>query len=285
MDKEKTSAAFSNISTFDGLRKNLADKANKLSARKGDNVRYLCHYTSLQAAVSIIKNKKWYIGSPLNMNDGLELTHAEKEIWERIFFASFMYEPQESIAMWSMYAQPWADGVMLRIPVDAFKKRKDGSPVISTANPKTKRANSDDISGAAKLSFHAVAYTNAESKEPMDDEVLSCGEQRNVILRDAVTAPELVGYVKDCAWSYENEYRMRIDVNDSVSCTGISLSIPDEVINEMEITAGPRFEGNLYSRIEEEIAVELGRSRIANSVFQGKLNWIYCDDCLKSKKK
>ena len=65
---------------------------------------------------------------------------------------------------------------------------------ISTADPETKRANSDGISIATKLSFHAVAYTNAESKESADEEVLSCGNQENVILRDVITAPELVGY-------------------------------------------------------------------------------------------
>lgn len=285
MDREKTSAAFPNINTFDGLRKNLTERANKLAARKGENVLYLCHYTSLRAAISIIKNKQWYIGSPLRMNDGLELTHAGEETWKKIFFASFMYEPQESIAMWSMYAQPWSDGVMLRIPVDAFKKWKDGNLIISTADPETKRANSDDISIATKLSFHAVAYTNAESKESADEEVLSCGNQENVILRDVITAPELVGYVKDCAWSYENEYRMRVDVDDSISCAGISLSIPDETINAIEITAGPRFKGDLYSRIQKEIAMTLGTARITNSIFQGKLKWIYCDDCLRAEKK
>ena len=284
MDDEKISMAFSNIKTYDGLKKNLIDKANRLSGRKGNNVRYLCHYTSLQAAVSIIKTKRWYLGSPLNMNDGLELAHAENEVWEKIFFASFMYEPQESIAMWSMYAQPWSDGIMIRIPVDVFKKWwKDGDHIISTADPKTKIDNSDNISASSKLSFHAVAYTNAESKKPMDEEELVCGDQKNSILKNVITDPKLVGYIKDCAWSYENEYRMRVDVDDSISCSGLSLSIPDEIVNAIEITAGPRFKGNLHSAVEKEIAAALNKGRISNSIFQGKLNWVYCDDCSYAK--
>ena len=286
MKKDKTSLAFTKISKYDELQKNLVEKAKNLHEHKGDNILYLCHYTSLKAAVSIIKTKRWYLGSPLNMNDGLELAHAGKEVWKKIFFASFMYEPQESIAMWSMYAQPWNDGVMIRIPVEMFKKwYKDGKCVISTANPETKNTNLDDISNYSRLSFHAVAYTNAESKRPNEEEELLCGGQKNFILKKVISTPKLVGYIKDSAWSYENEYRLRVDIDDSISCSGLFLSIPDEIVNAIEITTGPRFKGNLYSEIKKEITKVFNEGRINNSIFKGKLNWVYCDSCSYVKMK
>ena len=50
------------------------------------------------------------------MNDQLEYERGEKMIWEHLAFASFMTECKESIGMWSMYAQEWQDGIMLKIP-------------------------------------------------------------------------------------------------------------------------------------------------------------------------
>lgn len=35
--------------------------------------RYVCHYTSVNALTAIMKSGLWYVGSPKNMNDGLEM--------------------------------------------------------------------------------------------------------------------------------------------------------------------------------------------------------------------
>ena len=92
---------------------NINDRLKKTSS--------LCQYTSLKAVINIISNGYWYLGSPKNMNDGLELQQG-LNTKDNIFFSSFMAEQKESIAMWSMYAQPWEDGVMISIPVKAFKQ-------------------------------------------------------------------------------------------------------------------------------------------------------------------
>ncbi len=277
--------AFSKVSTYLDLQKYLQDKATGLKNTENGAQRYLCHYTSLKAAVGIIKSGKWYIGSPIEMNDGLELSHADRDVWEKIFFASFMLEPKESIAMWSMYAQPWPDGVMIRIPVEVFKEWMKSSPQMSSADSSTKQANPDNITDLAHLRFHAVAYTNAESKNKGEIEELICGGQINNTLHNSIQSKELVGYIKDCAWSYENEYRMRIDMNSFSAYRGIALSVPEKVINAMEITAGPRFEDDLYFRIEEEVAIAVSSDRLKNSIFRNKLNWVYCDSCLRLNSK
>ena len=67
--------------------------------------------------------------------------------------------------------------------------------------------------------------------------------------------------------------------------TGLFLSIPDEIVNAIEITTGPRFKGNLYSEIEKEITKVFNEGRINNSIFKGKLNWVYCDSCSYVKMK
>ncbi len=282
--KDKQMKAFEEVSSYEELRRHLIDRANKLNnTHNGGVTRYICHYTNLDAAIAIIKNQRWYIGSPTRMNDGLELSHASTKDWNKTFFASFMLEPKESIAMWSMYAQPWLDGVMLRIPVERFKSWIKAPLSISSADPDTKAANGDDIASTVEVSFHAVAYTNAESKDSAETEHLYCGRDKNTNLNNILSSSELIGYVKDSAWSYENEYRLRVDDKSGAAYKAVSISIPDDIIDSFEIVAGPRFSGDLLTRIQTKIAGNFDGKQARQSIFTGKLNWVYCDDCGRKK--
>ena len=107
---------FKKIETANELINYLKDTSSRLR-----NTTVVCQYTNLRAVVSIISERCWYLGSPKNMNDGLELKQG-LDSRDDIFFSSFMTEQRESIAMWSMYAQPWEDGVMIAIPVPEFKR-------------------------------------------------------------------------------------------------------------------------------------------------------------------
>lgn len=42
-------------------------------------------------------------------------------------------------------------------------------------------------------------------------ETLSWSNQKNASIRDAVRIPELTGYIKDVAWSYEKELRIKAE--------------------------------------------------------------------------
>ena len=210
------------------------------------------------------------------MNDGLELSHASGFLWDKIFFASFMIEPKESIAMWSMYAQPWEKGVMIKIPVEQFKAWVNSILLISSADSSTKKAHGDDISYSTNLFFHAVAYTNADSVDAGEPEIITCGGEENRVLSKATNVAELVGFIKDSAWSYENEFRLRVEVTSDHVYDAVSIQIPDAVIDTMEIVAGPRFAGNLSERIGQEIQRQL---KFDQSLFSDKLKWIPCDTC------
>lgn len=284
MDKKhKRMKSFGEVNTHKELRQHLIDRASTLKNTNGGVPRYICHYTKLDAAIAIIKNQRWYIGSPTRMNDGLELSHASTEEWNRTFFASFMLEPKESIAMWSMYAQPWPDGVMLRIPVEKFKYWIKNPLAISSADPDTKTANDDDITSGVEVTFHAVAYTNAESKDSSEPEHLYCGGDKNLLLKNILSSDELVGCVKDSAWSYENEYRLRVNNKSDADYKAVSISIPHEVVDSFEVVAGPRFKGDLLARIQAKIDSRVGDNQVKRSMFTGKLNWVYCDDCGRGK--
>ena len=281
-DKKKTNS-FDSINTYEGLKINLQNKAKSLHNSSKGTERYMCHYTSLGAVISIIQDHQWYIGSPKNMNDGLELSHASDNLWDKIFFSSFMIEPKESIAMWSMYAQPWKEGVMIRIPVEKFKNWINNSPIISSANKDSKKANDDNITSDTSISFHAVAYTNADSKGNYEAEKIICGWESNSNLSNVTNSVELIGYIKDSAWSYENEYRIRADITSDRRYEAISISIPDDIIDSFEIVAGPRFKGVLFEEIQKKIKYRMDMNHIKESIFTGKLKKVNCDSCKRIK--
>lgn len=236
----------------------------------------LCHYTNVKVALAIINGGFWYIGSPKNMNDGLEYSKVDETLWSNLFFASFMIDQKESIGMWSMYAQPWNEGVMISIPSEIFKRWVKEAERVYKANPSTKSTESEFYESPKMVSISAprVMYYNHMPKEK--ENLFSCGRANNSILCVDNIYNEMVGYVKDDAWSYENEVRLRVDVDKDLECEAVSLKIPDYVYDAMIITAGPRYKGN----IEEDIRNGTSkRIKTAQSVFTGKLNYVYCDRC------
>lgn len=248
---------------------------SNMSARL-NNTSVLCQYTNLRAVVSIISEKSWYLGSPKNMNDGLELKQGLDKR-DNIFFSSFMAEQKESIAMWSMYAQPWEDGVMIAIPVQEFKKWIKDIKKVYSADINTKKPDRNTFVqlNKATVSVTRVAYSNKNG----DILELSCGSTKNSLFK-SINDPSLIGYIKDDAWSYEKELRLRIDLGKSVNYKGVAIDIPEYVIDSMIITKGPRFKGDPLERLETEINRKI---KTDSSLFYGKLQNTPCDGCAYKK--
>lgn len=238
----------------------------------------LCQYTSLRAVIGIISNGCWYLGSPKNMNDGLELQQG-LDSRDDIFFSSFMAEQKESIAMWSMYAQPWEDGVMISIPVKEFKQWIRGVKKVYCADPRTKKPDRTAFvhRNKAKISIARVAYSNQNTNGEVES--LLCGTARNDLLK-SIQDPSLIGYIKDDAWSYEKEVRLRVDLGTGVHYQGIAIDVPDYIIHSMVITKGPRFQGDLMKRLKAECRRDM---KTESSLFYDKLKYTPCDGCIYKK--
>lgn len=284
MEKKASATNFSEINSPQDLIAYLSDSANRLENTKNKATQYVYHYTKLSNVISIINSRSWWLNSPKTMNDGLEFQNiSEFEQRNAVFFASFMYDSSESIAMWSMYAQPWEDGVFIRIPVAIFKKwirnTKTIYPVFCLENQEP--ILEESAIPYEKLSVVRVAYTNADSVQYKSEEILICGKAENKLLKNTPHLPDLVGYVKDLAWEYEHEVRVLATVDKSISCDRLAIELPDDLIDSIEIVAGPRFSGNLSERIMKEVQQLFTTKR---SLFSNKLNWIPCDSCLKINK-
>ena len=253
------------------LIKHLADYTQRL---KG--IKRVCHYTKLSSISSILKNGYWYLGNPKKMNDLFEYKkYKEVYLKQHIFFACFMAEQGESVAMWSMYAQPWEDGVRVSIPIDSFKEWISGIKEVFPVDPKTGTViNSSPIPVSnAPVSVVRVAYADISTT----DAYIKCADKDNYLIGNPYVYSDLAGYIKDTAWEYEREIRLRVDWPFENSFDYLAVKIPESVLMRIEICKGPRYSG-------KEILTSLPKHYksmvdISTSKFSEKIGWIPCDDC------
>lgn len=275
-EKSKVPRKFSNINTSEELKLYLDDMTNRLK-----NSPYLYHYTTISNVVKMIKGKTWHLGNAAGMNDNLEYKNGDSQRWNNLFFSCFMGEDKESIGMWSMYAQPWEKGVKIALPKEVIRKwiRETKEILeISTSNYQPTGQAITIGENGARLKLSSVAYCNADSlQETKAKEKLMWSTATNTNIKDAVRIPELTGYIKDMAWSYEKEIRIKADFDNIGNIKRVAIPLTDEVMDAMTITASPLFEGDLHAELEREIARQI---KTGKSIFTNRLNIrTICQEC------
>lgn len=267
---------FSKISSVDDMIEYLDDSAERLKNRK-----YLYHYTKIQRVIDIFDSKKWHLSNASCTNDQLEFANGDPMRWKNMFFASFMTDVKESIGMWSMYAQPWEDGVLLTIPKTIFRNWiKSTNRIIEVScadfKPTGRYVKVDDKN---KLFLSSVAYSNCDNPEA--DEKLAWSTAVNTKIKNASHIPELTGYIKNSAWDYEREIRIKAVLSEGHGFQRAAIDIPETVLNSITIFAGPLFEGKLEDRLKHEV---LDRAEMSVSMFRNRLLLgNHCTDCTHRK--
>ena len=264
---------FKEISNSENLIKYLTDTNRRL-----ERTEYIHHYTKLDSILNIIRNEYWILKNPLQMNDQNEIEHWSRERWKQIYFISFMKEQKESVGMWSMYAQPWETGVKVSITKQAIKKWIKSIDKIYYANPENYTVDESEFvavgTNRKQILLSAVAYTNYEDKNK-EPECLECGTTaKNKRLRNIYKNSNLIGYIKNNAWSYEKEMRLRVELEKPYPA--VALKLTDDLISGITITKGPRFEGDLEATIKRKLQKSIKTDK---SLFFQKISNISCDHC------
>lgn len=246
--------------------------------------KYLYQYTTISSLINMIRSGTMHLSNAKYMNDQLEYENGDSAIWKDLFFSCFMREDDESIGMWGMYAQPWRDGVKISIPKEILKKWVNETNELIEISQKTKQPTGRKISNSSafRIWISTIAYSNFNGLELNEKEKLRCGSQENMWLKNVPLCSELTGYIKDMAWSYEKEVRVKVRFDNKMGFERIAIKMPEYVIDSLVITPSPLFEGNITERIEAEISRSVITDR---SKFVGKLlirN--ICDNCSISKK-
>lgn len=124
----------------------------------------------------------------------------------------------------------------------------------------------------------AVAYSNEDSlQQKQEKQVIKWSNRINYHIINAGKIPELTGYIKDMAWFYEKEIRIKAKVPCGSRFQKVTIPMTDELINEMTLTASPLFEGNLKDALKKQVDYQI---KTEKSIFTKRLNIkTVCQDC------
>lgn len=179
------------------------------------------HYTSLDSLVKIFTNKTLRFSQISEKNDKIEADFASS--CYDLFFC-LMKNSSENFGLWAMYG--------------GLASKKNGM-FVKVKFPK-ETVNEIISASATKVSRQAVAYTNINCKtEKSDKRVYICGTNKN---DSAISLDKklLSGYVKDVAWSYENEIRLCIKNSDkNKKIEDVPLS--DKILKSLEVYPSPLY--------------------------------------------
>lgn len=263
-------AGFNSIRDESELIKHLKDHTRL------NGVNFLSQYTKIGAISAILSSGFWYLGNPVNMNDLYEYNKFKNSSdWGHVFFTSFNAKQDESMAMWSMYAQPWSDGIMIKIPKSGLLQLVNNTSVVYPANPDNKKVDEEHPFYIERdsISLCRVAYVGKDT--------LTCTgrDDRNSLIHNVYDRPALAGFVKDAAWDYEKEVRLRIDLPSEYQAGALAIKVPEDILKEIQIIKGPRYSvKDVLTSIPRKYRSHID---IDSSIFSEKLAWIPCDGCAK----
>lgn len=278
--KKRNALSFETIDSSSDLIRYL-DYGSRLNSS-----RYLYQYTTISALVNMLRSKTMHLSNAKYMNDQLEYKNGDPQTWDNLFFSCFMMEDDESIGMWGMYAQPWREGVKISIPKEVLRRWISETSELIEISQESKQPTGRKISDTStfKLWISTVAYSNFEGLEEKGTlETLRCGGQENRILKNVPRRPELTGYIKDMAWSYEKEVRVKARFDNKMGFERIAIEMPEYVIDSLVITPSPLFEGNIIERIKAEISRSIltDKSKFVDKLLIRSV----CDNCSIAKKR
>lgn len=264
---------FADISNVFELIEFLDDSGERL--RNTDSI---FHYTTLDNCIKIFRSRMWHLCNPQNMNDRLEYQNGDNNRWNNIFFSSFMSNSNESIAMWSMYSQPWDRGVQLAIKKEILKQWISEIKFIREIScedyeptGRIIERNKNNRVFLSSVTYHNVTESNEE---------LWWNTVVNKRMTNADHIPELTGYVKDFAWNYEQEIRIKAVFNNSENFQRVAIDIPDYILDNMTIVKSPMFKEELLPQLKKAIRE---KTHLQDSPYKNNL-YVF-DPCRKCKYK
>ena len=228
-------------------------------AKKHDALHY---FTRLSVLDSIVKKQAWQFNNSSGMNDLHELiknfcldsktNEAIQRKRERLYYSCFSFGDEDNVAMWSLYGIPWEDAVCITLKKDS---------ITSLLNSMDKYSNDNN----AETFFHDMCYI--EGKMGADDQLLHWYDcrNRNLAKNDRLFAQniELVGYLKNSCWRYENESRFGFVLNQPNEQGYVKIPLEKDFWKNITITLGPK---NIHSIEEIRLMLNQASSEITSDI-------------------
>ena len=258
-----------------------------LRAKKHSNY---YHYTTINALQSMLQSKKLHLSQGKTMNDLLEIKKIASETWDRLYVASFSFSTNESAALWHIYGNPLNQAICIRFSPSAIRN------VLAQlkASGQCQAVNTTQTYNIDYAKNVDVAYIqNNQTSLRWNRATLS--ESSCHDLPSINTKSELVGYIKNIAWEYEQETRILVELkrNSREDKFPDKIQIDAEALwSGVKILCGPCLD---YKKFEDEMQkfYESNPSAIRLKLEYGKnladsilLNRVYfktkCEHCTTS---
>lgn len=257
--------------------KNIGEMISFLK-EKGRNHECYYHYTTWDSLVKIFQYKTFLLtrGNSLNINDQHEaLMKGSWEEWNKIYIGSFAFGSSEIMAMWGLYGLPWQDAVRIAIPKEKMNQWVDSiQRIVLFDNGQT-----IDYKDNFEIGLNDIVYVGGK-RGSNTLQLTHYGKSITVSntypLYGIDTADKMTGYIKNYAWQYENEVRLRIRLAHDTGYEKISVNIPEDVINSITITTGPYFKWKNEKLYQQFIS----ENRLFESGFKNLVRYKeLCDLC------
>lgn len=240
------------------------------------NTTIIIQHGTLCLKFLIIKTFLLTRGNSLSINDQHEAhMKGSWEEWNKTYIGSFAFGSSENMAMWGLYGLPWQDAVRISISKEKMLMWVGSIDRITLFDD----GPISEYNGGFDVNINDIVYVGGK-KGSSNLQLTHYGNSITVSdtypLYGIDTVPKMTGYIKNYAWQYENEVRVRIRLSHDTGYERISVAVPDDVINSMTITTGPYFRwksDDLYMTLVKE-------KRIIESGFKNLVKYKeLCDLC------
>lgn len=223
----------------------------------GKNSGTICHYTSYESLVQILKNKSLRLTRYDLMNDYAEKQLSKAPDGDYRYIVSFTGTTKESVAMWALYGKH--SSLKLRLDIPCGK-------LIESVNQSFFFDSKKEI----------IIPFNRTSTIPSDyrrknfslSDVVYYDKRRNMFrlsgktLKNIEVSPknidDLAGTIKYDAWEYEKEARLTVllhrdNVDTNNSYTHIYTNLSDDLIKSMTVTYSPWIPDEVFYELKTSI--------------------------------
>lgn len=234
--------------------------------KKGCNHYNYYHYTNWDSLNKIVKNRTFLLtrGNSMHINDQHEaIMKGSKAAWDRTYIGSFSYGREENMAMWGLYGLPWEDAVRIRIPKEQMVRWISNINRVGLWDGKSFVGWNNDIAATLNDIVYVSGENGGQSLNLTHaDDHFSTAKTPGLSSVDRDS--KMTGYIKNYAWQYENEVRIRIHTNKPLGVERIAIEIPSDVIDAITVTTGPYFSMN-----RDSLYIHLvNKNKLQNSDFK-----------------
>ena len=239
-------------------------------------------YTGVSALCGMIDSGVIHLSRARELNDLNEIERPHVEMWDRVYIVSFSYRKRESMAMWGLYCDPFADAVRLHFPLPALRSivKKAGENGVIPLEWNQKEEKWREIGMSLPVKSARMTDVVYKTKNTLQWKNYSFPFSKNERLRSAIRNGELLGQVKNSAWNYENEVRLIIELAETVMVSDCPkrIALPyGDLLEGLGVLCGPCNTGSrVRMKLEDKLAQAKGKSTILEHIeeshFKGQVH-------------